>query len=41
MEAGLVPNSDELAGRMIRDICFSNAERYLGLSVARRSSAGD
>ena len=32
MENGLIPDNDELVGRMIRDICYGNAARYLGLS---------
>jgi glucuronate isomerase len=32
IENGLIPDSDELVGPMIRNICYSNAERYLGLN---------
>ena len=31
MENGLIPDSDELAGPMIRNICYRNAKEYLGL----------
>jgi glucuronate isomerase len=31
MENGLIPDSDELAGPMIRNICYRNAKVYLGL----------
>ncbi len=34
MENGLVPDSDELVGPMIRNICYENARRYLGLDAA-------
>jgi glucuronate isomerase len=32
METGLIPDSDDLVGLMIRNICYRNAERYLGLN---------
>jgi glucuronate isomerase len=31
MENGLIPDSDDLVGPMIRDICYRNAKHYLGL----------
>jgi glucuronate isomerase len=31
MENGLIPDSDELVGPMIRNICYRNALDYLGL----------
>ena len=31
MDSGLLPNSDELVGGMIRNICFENARRYFAL----------
>lgn len=31
IERGLIPDSDELAGPMIRNICYGNAREYLGL----------
>ena len=31
IENGLIPNSDELVGPMIRKICYRNAKEYLGL----------
>jgi glucuronate isomerase len=34
---GEIPDSDELVGPMIRNICFGNAERYLGLPIGARS----
>jgi glucuronate isomerase len=34
MEAGEVPDNDELVGPVIRDICYGNAHRLLGLNVA-------
>ncbi len=33
MEAGEIPDSDELVGPMIRDICYGNARRFLGLPM--------
>jgi glucuronate isomerase len=33
IEEGLLPASDELAGPMIRNICYRNAREYLGLDV--------
>jgi glucuronate isomerase len=38
MEKGLLPNDDALIGRMIGDICFSNANRYFALP--ERAAAG-
>ena len=34
MEAGEVPDDDELVGPVIRDICYGNAHRLFGLNVA-------
>ena len=34
-EKGLLPNSDELLGPLIRNICYRNALEYLGLTVLR------
>ena len=34
MENGLIPDSDDLAGPMIRNICYRNAQHYLGLEDA-------
>jgi len=31
MEAGRIPNDDKLVGPIIREICFGNARRFLGL----------
>ena len=33
VEAGLVPDDDELVGGMIRNICFGNAKAFLGLEL--------
>jgi len=33
MEAGLIPADIEMAGGMIRDICYENARRFLGLAI--------
>jgi glucuronate isomerase len=33
MENGEFPDSDELAGPMIRNLCYGNAKRYLGFDV--------
>ncbi len=33
MEAGLIPDDDEMAGGMIRNICYANARDYLGLKL--------
>jgi glucuronate isomerase len=33
MEAGAIPNDDELVGPMIRKICFGNARDYFGLKA--------
>ena len=34
MENGEIPDNDELVGPVIRDICYGNAHRFLGLNVA-------
>jgi len=34
MENGDLPNDEKLIGGMIRNICFANAEKYLGLALA-------
>ncbi|HUK18529.1 MAG TPA: glucuronate isomerase [Bryobacteraceae bacterium] len=33
VEAGEIPDSDELLSPMIRNICYGNAQRFLGLAV--------
>jgi glucuronate isomerase len=33
MERGELPNDQALVGRMVEDICFDNARRYLGLAL--------
>ena len=33
MEAGLIPADIEMAGGMIRDICYENAAKILGLAI--------
>jgi glucuronate isomerase len=39
MEKRLLPNEEALIGRMVRDICFGNANRYFGLPATNRASA--
>ncbi len=39
IENGEIPNSDELAGTMIRNICYANVRDYLGLGLAAASTA--
>jgi glucuronate isomerase len=34
MEAGELPDSDELVGPLIRNVCYKNAEQFLGLDLA-------
>ena len=34
MDNGDLPNDEKLVGGMIRNICFANAEQYLGLALA-------
>ena len=34
MENGELPDNDEMVGPVIRDICYGNAHRFLGLDVA-------
>jgi glucuronate isomerase len=31
IEAGLLPDSEELVGGMVRNICFANAKQYFAL----------
>ena len=33
MEAGLIPADEGMAGPMIRDICYENARKFLGLDI--------
>ena len=33
IDAGEIPNDDSLVGPMIRNICYGNAKRFLGLDV--------
>jgi glucuronate isomerase len=33
IEAGFIPDDDSLSGPTIRDICYGNARRFLGLDV--------
>jgi len=40
METGLLPNDEALVGDMVRRICYENAERYLGLPMEVKHSAG-
>jgi glucuronate isomerase len=34
IEAGLIPDDDELTGSMVKNICYANAKDYLGLEVS-------
>jgi glucuronate isomerase len=38
MEKGLLPNEEELIGTMIKNICFSNAANYFGLSLGETAA---
>jgi len=38
METGLLPNDEELVGKMVRNICFQNAADYFGLPTADRGA---
>ncbi len=33
MESGLIPNDEKLAGPMIRNICYANAEQYMAFPM--------
>jgi glucuronate isomerase len=33
VEAGEIPDDDALVGPMIRNICYGNAKRFLGLDI--------
>ena len=33
MERGELPNDQALVGKMVEDICFENARKYLGLAL--------
>ena len=35
IENGELPDDEELIGRMVQDICYANAERYLGLPAVQ------
>jgi glucuronate isomerase len=35
MESGEIPKDEKLVGGMVRNICFGNAERFLGLELPR------
>lgn len=39
MAKGLLPDSDELVGPMVKSICYSNAEKLLGLDVSVKKLA--
>jgi glucuronate isomerase len=39
VEAGELPDDDELVGSMIRNICFENAARLLELPIPERLRA--
>ncbi len=34
MESGEIPDDEELVGPMVRNICYGNAQRFLGLDVS-------
>ncbi|MDZ4403425.1 glucuronate isomerase [Prosthecobacter sp.] len=34
IESGAIPNDDALVGTMVKNICYANAQAYLGLKVA-------
>ena len=34
MESGEMPDNDDLVGPVVREICYGNAHRFLGLNVA-------
>jgi len=36
IESGALPDREDLVGRMIENICFKNAERYLALPNMQR-----
>lgn len=38
VENGELPNDEKLLGRMVRDICFNNARRYLGLEIGSETN---
>jgi len=33
VEAGEIPDDDAMVGGMIRNVCYGNAQRFLGLKV--------
>ena len=39
MHQGLLPNDVELIGRMVRDICYYNAERYFGFDLKSQAQS--
>jgi glucuronate isomerase len=41
LERGLVPDSEELVGEMLENICFHNARRFLGLEMPHSQSAAN
>jgi hypothetical protein len=34
IENGELPDDEKLVGGMVKDICYGNAQRYLGLAAA-------
>ena len=40
MENGLIPDSDDLIGPMIRGICYNNAAQFLGLDPVNHGNGG-
>jgi glucuronate isomerase len=37
MESGEIPDDEALVGGLVEDVCYRNAERFLGLDVSRES----
>jgi len=38
MENGEIPDDEALVGGLVEDVCYRNAERFLGLSVPQPAS---
>jgi glucuronate isomerase len=39
VEQGLVPDDEELVGKLIEDVCFNNAKNFFGLEVPSQAAA--
>jgi glucuronate isomerase len=37
VEYGELPNDEKLLGKMVQNVCFRNAEQYLGLGLGAAS----